>query len=77
MQRQETDAAYFARRAREEADLALRAERPDVAAAHRGLSRQYADMAARLGLTEDEASKTPFFPAENGRDAAPRRGDDA
>lgn len=36
------DSEYFMRRAKEEARLALRAEKPEVAAAHHGLSVEYA-----------------------------------
>lgn len=36
-----SDSEYFMRRAREEARLALRAEKPEVAAAHHGLSVEY------------------------------------
>jgi hypothetical protein len=35
------EAEYFLRRAREENLLALKSLQPEVAAAHRGLSRQY------------------------------------
>jgi len=36
------ESEYFMRRAKEEARLALRAEKPEVAAAHHGLSVEYA-----------------------------------
>jgi hypothetical protein len=36
-----SESEYFMRRAREEARLALRAEKPEVAAAHHGLSVEY------------------------------------
>ncbi len=36
-----TDSEYFMRRAKEEARLALRSEKPEVAAAHHGLSVEY------------------------------------
>jgi hypothetical protein len=36
-----SDSDYFMRRAKEEARLALRAEKPEVAAAHHGLSVEY------------------------------------
>lgn len=41
----EDDAAYFLRRAREETCLALSANRPEVASAHRGLSLEYSKRA--------------------------------
>jgi hypothetical protein len=41
MRGRESDAAYFMRRAREEACLALKAEAPEIAAAHHGLAVQY------------------------------------
>lgn len=46
------DSEYFMRRAREEARLALRAEKPEVAAAHHGLSVEYAAR-ARSAFYED------------------------
>lgn len=67
MQRQETDAAYFARRAREEADIAALADRPEVAAAHRGLAMQYDAMAQRLGAAQDAAEPAPFSLARDKR----------
>lgn len=36
-----SDSEYFMRRAKEEARLALRSEKPEVAAAHHGLSVEY------------------------------------
>ncbi len=39
------DSAFMARRAREETYLALTAEQPEVASAHRGLSIQYSNRA--------------------------------
>ncbi len=45
MPARETEAAYFMRRAREEAHLALTAGRPEVASAHHGLSIQYSSRA--------------------------------
>jgi hypothetical protein len=62
MQRLETDAAYYARRAREEAERAAEAERPEVAAAHRGLSQQYLAMARQSGGEPADSESTPFFP---------------
>jgi len=41
----ETEAAYYMRRAREEAYLALTSGRPEVASAHHGLSIQYSGRA--------------------------------
>jgi hypothetical protein len=41
MRGRESDATYFMRRAREEACLALKAEAPEIAAAHHGLAVQY------------------------------------
>ena len=55
MPRSETEAAYFMRRAREETCLALRAQRSDVAMAHRGLSIQYSDR-ARSAFAHFEAA---------------------
>ncbi len=40
------DKGYFARRAAEEADLALHADDPSAAAAHRLLQRGYAERAS-------------------------------
>lgn len=39
---------YYMRRAKEEARLALRSEKPEVAAAHHGLSVQYSARAFML-----------------------------
>jgi hypothetical protein len=36
-----SESEYYMRRAREEARLALRSEKPEVAAAHHGLSVEY------------------------------------
>ncbi len=36
-----SESEYFMRRAKEEARLALRSEKPEVAAAHHGLSVEY------------------------------------
>ena len=47
MRGQASDARYFMRRAREEARLAMMTDEPSVAAAHRGLSVQYAAHAKR------------------------------
>jgi hypothetical protein len=47
-----SDSEYFMRRAKEEARLALRAEKPEVAAAHHGLSVEYAAR-ARSAYFED------------------------
>jgi hypothetical protein len=41
----ESETDYLLRRAREETYLALRAEQPEVASAHRGLSIQYSNRA--------------------------------
>jgi hypothetical protein len=48
------DSEYFMRRAKEEARLALRSEKPEVAAAHHGLSVEYAAR-ARTAFFEDTA----------------------
>jgi len=48
MQKTESDATYFRRRAKEEACLALAAEQPEVAVAHHGLSVRYSGRARSL-----------------------------
>ena len=48
----QTDSEYFMRRAKEEARLALRSEKPEVAAAHHGLSVEYSAR-ARSAFFED------------------------
>ena len=40
------DKSYFARRAAEEAELAMKAEDPSAAAAHRRLQRNYTERAS-------------------------------
>ena len=50
----QTDSEYFMRRAKEEARLALRSEKPEVAAAHHGLSVEYAAR-ARTAFVEDSS----------------------
>lgn len=52
------DSEYFMRRAKEEARLALRSEKPEVAAAHHGLSVEYSAR-ARTAFFED-ASEIPI-----------------
>jgi hypothetical protein len=62
MERQdENDAAYFMRRARDEAHRALRALSPDVAAAHHGLAVRYT-MEARRARQAAEAPEPSAFP---------------
>lgn len=48
-----SESEYFMRRAREEARMALRAEKPEVAAAHHGLSVEYAARARSAFFGED------------------------
>ena len=52
-----SDSEYFMRRAKEEARLALRSEKPEVAAAHHGLSVEYSAR-ARSALS-DEGPRLP------------------
>jgi hypothetical protein len=55
----EHDKVYFARRAAEEADLALEADDPDAQEAHRRLQRAYIELASvgdRPGLPEQPAA---------------------
>jgi hypothetical protein len=62
MERQDdNDAAYFMRRARDEAHMALRALSPDVAAAHHGLAVRYT-MEARRVRKAAEAPEPSAFP---------------
>ena len=42
----ESDADYFARRAAEEDEAALKSARPETAQVHRTLARKYAELAA-------------------------------
>ncbi|WP_157217738.1 hypothetical protein [Flavisphingomonas formosensis] len=49
----DTEAEYCMRRAREEAWLALKSDKPEVAAAHHGMSVQYATR-ARHARTSSE-----------------------
>jgi hypothetical protein len=49
-----TESEYYMRRAKEEARLALRAEKPEVAAAHHGLSVEYSAR-ARTAFFEDSS----------------------
>jgi hypothetical protein len=55
----QTDSEYFMRRAKEEARLALRSEKPEVAAAHHGLSVEYSAR-ARSAFFED-VSEAPVM----------------
>jgi predicted secreted hydrolase len=50
----DADSEYFMRRAKEEARLALKAEKPEVAAAHHGLSIEYSAR-ARTAYYKDAA----------------------
>ena len=61
MRRQMSDAAHFLRRSREEARLALLTEEPAVAAAHHGLSIQYA-VHARQHLQARGPTDRSVFP---------------
>jgi hypothetical protein len=70
MMQRETDAAYFARRAREEAFRASQADRTDVAAAHRGLAVRYEAMARHRGQVEETGTigeHPAFFRKGDGR----------
>ncbi len=49
------DKSYFARRAAEEAELALKAQDPSAAAAHRSLQRGYAERAS-VGERQQQAA---------------------
>ncbi len=49
------DKGYFARRAAEEAELALKAQDPSAAAAHRSLQRGYAERAS-VGERQQQAA---------------------
>jgi len=53
----EHDKGYFAQRAAEEAELALRATDPEAAEAHRRLQRSYIERAS-IGDRADEAAET-------------------
>jgi hypothetical protein len=57
----DSESEYFMRRAREEARMALRAEKPEVAAAHHGLSVEYAAR-ARTAFVEDD--HRPIIPVQ-------------
>ena len=46
----ESDTEYYRRRAVEEQEMALKAERQDVAAIHAELARQYQALATEAGL---------------------------
>jgi hypothetical protein len=50
------DKGYYARRAAEEAELALAATDPDAQAAHRGLQRVYAERASVGDRTREDAA---------------------
>ena len=52
----EYDKGYYARRAAEEADLALAADDPEVAEAHRKLQRAYIERAS-VGDRPEEAAE--------------------
>ena len=52
----EYDKGYYARRAAEEADLALAADDPEVAEAHRRLQRAYIERAS-VGDRPEEAAQ--------------------
>lgn len=54
----ESDLVYFMRRAREEAHSALKADKPEAAAAHRGMSVRYSAKAL-MAMTQDDR---PAFP---------------
>lgn len=60
MRGQASDARYFLRRAREEMRLAMMADEPSVAAAHRGLSIQYAAHAKRALEAEGSRGQSAF-----------------
>ena len=66
------DASYFLRRSEEEARKALQTDEPAVAAAHHGLSVQYAAQ-ARVLLDADRTPGKSAFPQfeESGRDVGP------
>jgi hypothetical protein len=53
----EHDKGYYARRAAEEAELALAAEDPDARAAHRGLQRVYAERASVGDRLREDATQ--------------------
>lgn len=55
-----SDSEYFMRRAKEEARLALRAEKPEIAAAHHGLSVEYAARARSAFALDDHKPIMPF-----------------
>ena len=48
-----SESEYFMRRAKEEARLALRSEKPEVAAAHHGLSVEYSARARSAFFDDD------------------------
>lgn len=54
----EPDLAYFMRRAREEAHSALKSNKPEVAAAHHGMSIRYSAKVLMV-MAEDERSAFP------------------
>lgn len=58
MTQTEPDLLYFMRRAREEAHSALKADKPEAAAAHRGLSIRYSAKAV-MAIAEEEQSAFP------------------
>ena len=55
----EHDKGYYARRAAEEAELALSATDPDAQAAHRGLQRVYAERASVGDRIREDAEAQP------------------
>lgn len=55
-----SDAEHFLRRAEEEARLALAINEPAVAAAHQGLSIQYAARARRMLQAEQSHERSAF-----------------
>ncbi len=63
MQGRESDAAYFMRRAREEAHLALGSVLPEAAAAHHGLSVELVRRARQAiqAASSPEQSAFPWF----------------
>ena len=55
-----SDSEYFMRRAKEEALLALRAEKREIAAAHHGLSVEYAARARSAFVLDDHKPIIPI-----------------
>jgi len=51
---EQSESEYFMRRAKEEARLALRSEKPEVAAAHHGLSVEYSARARNAFCEETD-----------------------